>query len=212
MATLIYLRASTDDQNATRARAQLLKFAEEKGLLGTYMEYVENASGASLERPALMELLRNARKGDVLLVEQVDRLSRLDAYGWGYLKQTIANKQLRIVALDLPTSWIQASAELDEFTARMFDALNGMMLDMLAAIARKDYVDRKRRTQQGIDAAKARGAYKGRQPNKALWETVRTLKAAGKSYTEIHELTGAARTTIAKILKSEDSNGVDQVL
>jgi DNA invertase Pin-like site-specific DNA recombinase len=33
----------------------------------------------------------------------------------------------------------------DEFTSRMFDAINGMMLDMLAAVARKDYEDRRRR-------------------------------------------------------------------
>lgn len=37
-----------------------------------------------------------------------------------------------------------------------------MMLDMLAAIARKDYEDRRRRQTQGIDKAKAAGAYKGR--------------------------------------------------
>jgi DNA invertase Pin-like site-specific DNA recombinase len=32
----------------------------------------------------------------------------------------------------------------------MFDALNSMLLDMLAAIARKDYEDRRRRQSQGI--------------------------------------------------------------
>jgi DNA invertase Pin-like site-specific DNA recombinase len=48
-----------------------------------------------------------------------------------------------VVALDLPTSWIAKPD--DAFTARMFEALNAMMLDMLAAIARKDYDDRRRR-------------------------------------------------------------------
>jgi hypothetical protein len=42
----------------------------------------------------------------------------------------------------------------DPFTARMFEALNAMMLDMLAAIARKDYDDRRRRQMQGIAKAK----------------------------------------------------------
>jgi hypothetical protein len=44
----------------------------------------------------------------------------------------------------------------------MFAALNAMMLDMLAAIARKDYEDRRRRRAQGIVNAKASGAYRGR--------------------------------------------------
>src|SRR5262245_35208447 len=49
----------------------------------------------------------------------------------------------------LPTSWMMTKSD-DAFTARMFEALNAMMLDMLAAIARKDYDDRRRRQMQGI--------------------------------------------------------------
>ena len=38
-------------------------------------------------------------------------------------------------------------------------AINSMMLDMLAAVARKDYDDRRRRQVQGIAKAKLEGAY-----------------------------------------------------
>src|SRR5215207_4220582 len=44
--------------------------------------YIENESGAKLARPELFRLLSDARPGDVLLVEQVDRLSRLTASDW----------------------------------------------------------------------------------------------------------------------------------
>ena len=47
---------------------------------------------------------------------------------------------MRVVALDLPTSWMMATNAGDEFTARMFEAINGMLLDMLAAVARKSTV------------------------------------------------------------------------
>jgi hypothetical protein len=50
----------------------------------------------------------------------------------------------------------------DDFTGRMFRALNSMMLDMLAAIARKHYDDRRRRQAQGVAKAKAEGKYRGR--------------------------------------------------
>jgi len=40
---------------------------------------------------------------------------------------------------------MMATTKTDDFTARMFDAINSMMLDMLAAVARKDYEDRRRR-------------------------------------------------------------------
>jgi DNA invertase Pin-like site-specific DNA recombinase len=71
-----YVRASTDEQDAQRARDQLNAFAAGHGL-SIAAWYVENESGARLERPTLFRLLADARPGDVLLVEQVDRLSRL---------------------------------------------------------------------------------------------------------------------------------------
>jgi DNA invertase Pin-like site-specific DNA recombinase len=64
---------------------------------------------------------------------------------------------MRIVALDLPTSWMMATNAGDESTVRMFEAINGMLLDMLAAVARKDYVDRRHRQAQGQAKAKAEG-------------------------------------------------------
>jgi DNA invertase Pin-like site-specific DNA recombinase len=79
----------------------------------------------------------------------VERLSRLTATDWEKLKAELAARRVRVVALDLPTSWMMATVQAENFTARMFDAINGMMLDVLAAVARKDYEDRKRRQAQG---------------------------------------------------------------
>jgi len=71
-----YLRASTCEQNALRARGALEAFAVGRGLR-IAARYVENESGAKLHRPELFRLLADCEPGDVLLVEQVDRLSRL---------------------------------------------------------------------------------------------------------------------------------------
>jgi DNA invertase Pin-like site-specific DNA recombinase len=73
--TRVYLRASTDEQDATRARDQLQAFAADHGL-DVVGWYVENVSGAKLARPELFRLLRDSKAGDILLIEQVDRLSR----------------------------------------------------------------------------------------------------------------------------------------
>lgn len=144
-----YLRASTAEQDASRARADLERFVDERGLK-IAAAYIENESGASLKRPELFRLLSDCQPGDVLLVEQVDRLSRLNAEDWERLKMEIAAKRVRVVALDHPTSHQLAHSGAGDFSARMLDAINGMMLDMLAAIARKDYEDRRRRQAQGI--------------------------------------------------------------
>ena len=96
----------------------------------------------------------------MLLTEQVDRLARFTAEDWQALRVEIDAKQVCIVALDLPTSWSLAKGD-DDFTARMLAAVNGMLLDMLAAIARKEYVDRRRQA-EGTAKAKAAGRYRGR--------------------------------------------------
>jgi DNA invertase Pin-like site-specific DNA recombinase len=195
-----YLRASTDEQDANRARAALDAFATERGLkIASY--YAENESGASLKRPELFRLLDDCKPGDVLLVEQVDRLSRLTNDDWQRLKSMISAKQVRVVALDLPTSWIMANTQPDDFSSRMFEAINGMMLDMLAAIARKDYEDRRRRQAEGIAKAKSEGAYRGRKENTAKNDEIVKLLREGKSWASIITATGASRGTIAKLAK-----------
>ena len=194
-----YLRASTDEQDAGRAREQVEAFAAERGLpiVGTY---AENESGAKLARPEVFRLIADSRPGDVLLVEQVDRLSRLSDADWRKLRAELEARQIRVVALDLPTSW-QLAAPGDEFTARMFAALNAMMLDMLAAVARKDYEDRRRRQAQGIVKAKAAGAYRGRPEDTARNAGIAGMLRSGMSWSAIQAAAGCSRATIAKVAK-----------
>lgn len=194
-----YLRASTKDQDAERARADLEAFAAERGVTIASW-YIENESGTKLDRPELFRLLRDAHAGDVILIEQVDRLSRLNENDWKQLRAEIAAKRLRVVALDLPTSW-QLAGSGDEFSARMLDAVNGMLLDMLAAIARKDYTDRRRRQEQGIASAKERGAYRGRPEDTKRLGHIGKLLDEGKSWAMVMEITGASRATVAKVAK-----------
>lgn len=191
-----YLRASTVEQDASRAKAQLEQFTTERGLvIASY--YVENESGASLKRPELFRLLNDCQTGDVLLIEQVDRLSRLNDADWEALKQEIQNRGVRIVALDLPTSW--QSIHPDETTARIMQAVNAMLLDMLAAIARKDYTDRRRRQAQGIEKAKVEGRYTGRKANSGRNAAILNMLNRGDKWSEIQAATGCSRSTISRL-------------
>lgn len=204
-----YLRASTDEQDATRARAAVETFAAEHDLtiVGTY---IENESGAQLARPELFRLIDDSRPGDVLLVEQVDRLSRLTDADWRKLRAELDSKQIRVVALDLPTSWLLA-APGDDFTARMFGAVNAMMLDVLAAVARKDYDDRRRRQAEGIAKAKAEGAYRGRPEDVDRNRGIASMLKAGDSWSAIERAFGCSRATIAKVAKRTQTIDQDRL-
>lgn len=194
-----YLRASTQDQDASRAKSTLEKFSEDANKQVANW-FIENESGAKAERPELLRLLHDSQHGDVILVESVDRLSRLKRDDWESLRATINAKGLWVVSVDLPTSHAAMNSDNnDEFTARMLDAVNNMMLDMLAAIARKDYEQRRERQKQGIEKAKIDGKYRGRRANKVVHEKVHALLEKGFSVRKTAEIVGCAPSTVQRL-------------
>jgi len=203
-----YLRASTEEQDATRAKDSIKAFARERGLK-IAATYIENESGAKLARPELFRLLSDSDPGDILLVEQVDRLSRLTEKDWERLKREIKDRGVRVVALDLPTSHSMMTKDPDGFTGWVLEAINGMLLDMLAAIARKDYEDRRKRQAQGIarekakdaDRAPSERAYRGRVENTERNGAIVAMLRGGQSWSTIVKATGASRATLAKLAK-----------
>ncbi|EDU9840929.1 serine recombinase [Salmonella enterica subsp. enterica] len=205
-----YLRASTAEQDAFRSKNRLKEFAALHGhrIAGWY---VENASGASLNRPELTRMLSDMEPGDVILIEQVDRLSRLNDAGWEILRKEITDKRLSVVSLDLPTSHMAlTNAVSDDFTRSMLKAVNGMMLDMLAAIARKDYEDRRRRQSEGISKAKAEGKYRGRVADAQKHELIRTLRLVnGKSLRETARLAGVSKMTVIRVCSGNHKQDTD---
>lgn len=211
-----YLRASTDEQNAARARAELEAFANEhRRPIASW--YQENASGATADRAELLRLLEDAHPGDVLLVESVDRLSRLTLDDWQRLRGRIDAQGLRVVTLDLPTSHAAMTADQgDDITARILDAVNRMMLDVLAAVARKDYEDRRKRQRQGIEAAQQAGRYRGRPKDEEkrakILQLIEARDGEGRKFgnSRIAKMAGCSETTVKRVkreLRAEAETG-----
>jgi len=202
-----YLRASTDEQDAKRAKESLEQFAAQRDLKICNF-YIENESGAKLNRPELFRLLDDAHIEDILLIEDVDRLSRLNKEDWESLKSKINIKQLKIVAINVPTTWHQILVQNDGFDSRIFQAINGMLLDMLAAIARKDYEDRRTRQAQGIAKAKKENVYKGRKINQDRYDAIISMIKSKNSWSNIEKVLGCSRATISRAIKKHESNKV----
>ena len=199
-----YLRASTKEQDAGRARAVLSEFVASKGLsVSAWFE--ENESGATLKRPELLRVLDIAEKGDVILLEQVDRITRLNSSDWETLKASISDKGVRLVSLDLPTSHEFLNTSGDTFTARMLAALNAMLLDVLAAVARKDYEDRRRRQAEGVQRAKREGKYTGRKVDTEKHKHIQILLKSETKWSDIEKLVPCSRATISKVKKTMES-------
>ncbi|MDI2111736.1 recombinase family protein [Commensalibacter nepenthis] len=197
-----YLRASTKDQNADRAKGMLRQFIEERDhKIASY--YIENASGTQLNRIELTRLLNDSQANDILLIEQIDRLTRLNDDDWTQLKKQISNLNLKIVSLDIPTSWQALDKNItnnDPIAKAILNAVNNMFIDLMAAMSRKDWITRKERQRQGIERGIKNGKYKGKQPDLERHQQVISLKKRGLTLKEICQTTGYCYSNVCKIL------------
>lgn len=195
MTVRIYVRASTKDQDAKRALTDLITFG--KNYSDNYAEYIENYSGTKLDRPVLTKLLDDANKDDILLVESVDRLSRLSQDDFGVLKQRIKDKGLRLVVADLPTTHTINIGMSGEILA----VINNMLIDLLATMAKLDNDKRRERIKQGL----ARSGYKpsGKSANKEKHKRIRELNSQNNmTKEEIAKAVEVGVATVYRVLKS----------
>ncbi|CAI8840945.1 Resolvase [Pseudomonas marginalis] len=203
----LYLRASTKDQDALRAKASLESFASEKGLTiaGIYSEHI---SGTTLDRPQLMRLLDAAQSGECIVCESVDRLSRLSQTDWETLKAKIKAKGLRLVIADLPTSHMLI--EDKGITGQIMEVINSMLLDLMATMARLDQEKRVERIKQGLEnkrLADPSWTPTGKGKNVEKWAKVQSLMAKHPTMSadDIAKLADVGIATVYRIKRGTPS-------
>lgn len=197
----LYLRASTKDQDANRAKVSLEAFAADKGL-NIAGVYAENISGTKLNRPELMRLLDVAEAGQCILCESVDRLSRLSQSDWETLKATIKAKGLRLVIADLPTSHMMV--EDRGITGQIMEVINNMLLDLMATMSRLDQEKRVERIKQGLANKRVVDPDwkpSGKGKDAVLWAKVQTLmiKHPTMSADQVAKLADCGVATVYRI-------------
>ena len=137
-----YARVSTNEQD-TAVQVSALRSA------GCEKIFREKASGGRWDRPELHRLLDQLRKGDVLVVWRLDRLSR----------------SLRDV-LTIMERIQEAKAGFKSLTESIdtTTAAGRMMMQMVGAFAEFERAMLRDRTRSGLDAARKRGRTGGRRP------------------------------------------------
>lgn len=193
MTVRIYVRASTKEQDAERALNDLVTFS--KNYNNRYEPYVENFSGTKLDRPVLNRLLDEAQQDDILLVESVDRLSRLSQDDFSVLKQRIREKGLRLVVADLPTT----HGKQEGMTGEILRVINDMLIDLLATMAKLDNDKRRERIKQGLK----RSGYKptGKKADTTKHDRIKELNDKGLTKEEIAKAVGCGVATVYRVLR-----------
>ncbi len=182
-----YLRASTKDQDANRAKETLKNFVANFDGKRIATFYVENHTGTEIKRPELMRLIEESEPGDILLIESMDRLTRLTATDWEELKRLLTDNHIMIVVVDMPSTHVHMTGAFDN---RIMEIFNNMFLDLYAEFAYRDWERRRKVTRDGIEKAKRDGKYTGRVADKNKHQIAFSLFAMGKSAEDVAEATG----------------------
>jgi DNA invertase Pin-like site-specific DNA recombinase len=179
MARLGYARASSASQS-TDLQVSALKAA------GCDIIRSEKMSGASRNGGEELEtLLRFIRKGDELCVTRIDRVARSVADLQDIVRE-LQSKGAFLVATEQPMVNMKSNE------GRLF-------LGLLSLFSEFENSIRKDRQLAGIEAAKAKGIYKGRKPSIDRAELLR-LRKRGMGATVIADKMGISRASVYRLL------------
>ena len=197
-----YVRVSSKEQNADRQIKALKDYSSE---LKDENIYIDKESGKDFNRDQYQELRRVLRKGDVLIVKELDRLGRNKEAIKDELNY-FKDKGVRVKILNIPTTLM----DLPEENAWVIDMVNNILIEVLAAIAEEERNKIRQRQAEGIAIAKEQGKYKGRKPQelpKSFPSLYNRWKDGSITAVEFTKILGyKSRTTLyRKIKKYEDS-------
>jgi len=135
-----YARVSTKDQNLNLQKDALKK-------AGCKKNYSEQVSGAKIERKQLDEMIKQVRKGDIIVVWKLDRLGR----SLRDLVNLISKFQEMEVGFKSLQDSIDTTTPTGKLTFHLFAALAEFERDIISE-----------RTKAGLKSARARGRLGGR--------------------------------------------------
>ena len=197
----IYQRVSTSGQDLTRQH-QLVTDAQAAGFYVAAV-YSEKISGTVASRPELNRLIADLQKGDVVIAESLDRISRLPVAEGEALIARITEKGAKISVPDLIDLSDIIASSTDPLVQIVLEANQKMMLKIALHIARKDYEQRATKQASGIEVAKANGVYKGRKPDTVANAKIVELRGLKYTIAKIAKTLNVSESQVKLILKKQ---------
>lgn len=151
-----YVRVSSTDQNEDRQIIAL----KEKHVFPDNI-FVDKQSGGSFDRPQYKRLMKKLKYGDLLYILSIDRLGRNYEEIQNQWRILTKEKNVDICVIDMPLLDTRNGKDL------MGTFIADLVLQILSFVAQNERENIRKRQEQGIAAAKARGVKFGR-PEKAL--------------------------------------------
>ena len=150
-----YGRVSTTDQHAERQITAARKY---RHTLKNENIFIDKVTGKTYDRPEWNVLKRVLRKGDELIVSELDRLGRTKE-GIKETLEFLKAKGVIIRCLDIPTTLIDIDGQ-----DWVLELINNILIEVYSSIAQQELERKEYRQKAGIEEAKKKGVYKGRKP------------------------------------------------
>lgn len=151
-----YIRVSSKDQNTERQKAALAEYEQANNIKIDRL-FEDRISGKTFNRDGYNALKMTLRKGDALIIKELDRLGR-DMEQIKKEWREIQDMGVDIVVLDTPILNTTDKTDLEK------SLIANIVFELLAYLAEKERIKIKSRQREGIELAKKRGKYTGRKP------------------------------------------------
>ena len=136
-----YHRTSTKEQHLDRGIEGITSFCEKQGLKLEKI-YTDQQTGKNFDRPRYTVLKEDVlRDGDVLIIKEFDRLGRDKQASLKELRE-LQEMGVKVVFLDIPTSWILATGNVDN--KPIMEMINNILIEVYSTIAQQE-IERKER-------------------------------------------------------------------
>lgn len=146
-----YIRVSSADQNEDRQMIALKEIGvPEKNI------YMDKLSGKNFDRPQYMKLVKRLKSGDLLYILSIDRLGRNCEEIQNQWRIITKEKGVDICVLDMPLLDTRQGKDL------IGTFIADLVLQILSFVAQSERENIRKRQEQGIAAAKAKGIRFGR--------------------------------------------------
>lgn len=187
-----YLRVSSRSQKTDGQRAEIERWLTRHGFeSGSILWFEDKETGKPLKRQAFKQLQRAIFEGRVktVVVWKLDRISRRLKDGITTLA-TWCDQGVRVVSV---TQQIDLSG-----------AVGSMIASVMFGLAEIELEYRRERQAAGINVAKERGIYKGRQKGttKAKPQRARELRGRGLTVAEIANALDTSERTVFRYLST----------
>ena len=193
----IYCRVSTEEQDLRR-QDDLIKFAQNHGYYVAKV-YREKASGYTANRKVLNELIDDLQEGEAVIVERVDRLSRLPLKQAQGLLARIEEKGASVVVPEL-IHLINMEVGDSDLSKLITNTIHKLLLQIMMDFAHTDYQSRRAQQSRGIALAKLAGnKYLGKAPNVKQHQSIIALAKTGMNTSAIAETLKCSASQVRRI-------------